>query len=127
MSLSQDQVVDFIKNLKLAEVKGLIETLEEELGVSASAPVMAMGAMPAAGGEAAAAEEQTEFDVVLTGAGDKKIGVIKAVRQLTGLGLKEAKDLVESAPAKIKEGVSKEDAEEAKKALEEAGASVELK
>jgi large subunit ribosomal protein L7/L12 len=126
MSLTQDQVVDFIKNLKLGEVKSLIETLETELGVSASAPVM-MGGMMAGGGEAAAAEEQTEFDVVLTDVGAKKIGVIKAVRQLTGLGLKEAKALVDSTPAKVKEAVSKEDAEAAKASLEEAGASVELK
>ena len=127
MSLTQDQVVDYIKNLKLSEVKSLISTLEEELGVSASAPVM-MGAMPAAGGAAAeAVEEKTEFDVVLTAAGDKKINVIKVVRQITGLGLKEAKELVESTPAKVKEAVSKADAEELKKQIEEAGATVELK
>lgn len=127
MSVTQDQVVDYIKNLKLVEVKGLISILEEELGVSASAPVM-MGAMPAgAGGAEEAAEAQTEFDVVMTGFGDKKIGVIKAVRQLTGLGLKEAKEKVEAVPATIKEAVSKEDAEAAKAALEEAGATVELK
>ena len=125
MSVSQQDVVDYIKELKLSEVKALIEILEDELGVSASAPVAIAGAAPAAGGEAA--EEQTEFDVVLTNFGDKKIGVIKAVRALTGLGLKEAKAMVESVPAKVKEGASKEDAEEAKKALEEAGASVELK
>ncbi len=125
MSVSQDQVVDYIKNLKLSEVKGLIETLEEELGVSASAPVMAMG--PAAGGGEEAAAEQTEFDVVLTGPGQKKIAVIKVVRQLTGLGLKEAKAVVDSAPSKVKEAVSKEDAEAARALLEEAGASVEIK
>jgi len=125
MSLTQDQVVDFIKNLKLAEVKGLIETLEEELGVSASAPVMAVAGGAAAGGEAAA--EKTEFDVILKDFGAKKIGVIKALRQLTGLGLKEAKALVDGVPAAVKEGVSKEDAEAAKAALEEAGATVELK
>lgn len=125
MSISQDQVVDYIKNLKLSEVKALIATLEDELGVSASAPMMAV-AGPAGAAEGPA-EEQTEFDVVLTGDGGKKINVIKAVRQLTSLGLKEAKELVESAPAKIKEGVSKADAEEAKKALEEAGATVEIK
>lgn len=126
MSVTQDQVVDFIKNLKLGEVKTLIETLEEELGVSASAPVMAMGAMPV-GPAAEEAEEKTEFDVVLKDVGDKKINVIKTVRQLTGLGLKEAKELVESAPAAVKEAVSKEDADAAKAALEEAGATVELK
>lgn len=123
MSLTQDQVVDYIKNLKLGEVKALIETLEDELGVEASAP-MAMMAGPAAAAEAA--EEKTEFDVILKDFGDKKIGVIKAVRGLTGLGLKEAKALVEEAGAKVKEGVSKDDAEEAKKVLEEAGAVVEI-
>ena len=124
MSVSQQDVVDYIKELKLGEVKALIETLENELGVSASAPVSVAAA--SAGGDEVAAE-QTEFDVVLTNFGDKKIAVIKAVRSLTGLGLKEAKATVEGVPAKIKEGVSKDDAEEAKKALEEAGASVELK
>lgn len=126
MSVSQQDVVDYIKELKLGEVKALIETLENELGVSASAPIAIAGAAPGAGGDEAAGE-QTEFDVVLTNFGDKKIAVIKAVRALTGLGLKEAKATVEGVPAKIKEGVSKDDAEEAKKALEEAGASVELK
>lgn len=126
MSVSQDQVVDYIKNLKLGEVKDLIKILEDELGVEASAPVMAMAAGPGAGGGEAAAE-QTEFDVMMSSFGAKKIGVIKAVRTLTGLGLKEAKDLVEGVPAKIKEGVSKEEAEAAKTALEEAGATVELK
>lgn len=125
MSLTQDQVVDYIKNLKLSEVKGLIETLEDELGVSASAPVMMGGAMPAAAGEVA--EEKDEFDVVLTEIGAKKINVIKAVRGITGLGLKEAKEMVEGVPAKIKEAVSKADAEELKGQLEEAGATVELK
>jgi len=124
MSLTQDQVVDYIKNLKLGEVKALIETLEDELGVEASAPMAMMAAGPAAGG--AEAEEKTEFDVILKDFGDKKIGVIKAVRGLTGLGLKEAKALVEESGAKVKEGVSKEDAEEAKKTLEEAGATVEI-
>ena len=123
MSLTQDQVVDYIKNLKLGEVKALIETLEDELGVEASAP-MAMMAGPGVAAEAA--EEKTEFDVILKNFGDKKIGVIKAVRGLTGLGLKEAKALVEEAGAKVKEGVSKDDAEEAKKVLEEAGATVEI-
>ena len=125
MSVSQQDVVDYIKELKLSEVKALIEILEDELGVSASAPVAVAGAAPAAGG-GEAAEEKTEFDVVLTNFGDKKIGVIKAVRGITGLGLKEAKAMVEGIPAKVKEGVSKDEAEEAKKALEEAGASVEL-
>ena len=126
MSISQADVVDYIKNLQLAEVKALIETLEDELGVSASAPVMAM-AGGIAGGDAEAAAEQTEFDVVLTSVGDSKIKVIKAVRELTGLGLKEAKALVEEANAKVKEGVSKEEAEAAKEALAATGATVEIK
>jgi large subunit ribosomal protein L7/L12 len=128
MSLSQNEVVDYIKNLKLAEVKALIETLENELGVKASAPVMAVaggGAAPAAA--AAPVEEKTEFDVILAVAGDKKIDVIKVVRQLTNLGLKEAKELVESAPKPVKTAVSKDDAAAAKKALEEVGAKVEVK
>ncbi len=122
---TQADVVDYIKNLKLSEVKALIETLEEELGVKADAPMMAI-----AGGAAAAAEpeeEQTEFDVVLKDFGAKKIGVIKAVRAATGLGLKEAKELVESAPTTVKEAVDKAAAEELKKTLEEAGATVEIK
>lgn len=126
MSVTQDQVVDYIKNLKLSEVKGLISILEEELGVEASAPVVMGGAMPGAAG-AEAAEEKTEFDVVMTSFGAKKIAVIKAVRKITGLGLKEAKAMVEESDAKIKEGVSKEDAESAKADLEEAGATVEIK
>ena len=127
MSVSQDQVVDYIKNLKLSEVKALISVLESELGVSAAAPVIMGGAAPAAAEAAAPVEEKTEFDVRLTDAGDKKINVIKVVRELTGLGLKEAKDLVEAAPTNVKEGVSKADAEAAKAKLEEAGAKIELK
>jgi large subunit ribosomal protein L7/L12 len=123
MSVNQEQVVDYIKNLKLSEVKDLISILEDELGVEASAPVAMAVAGGAGGGEAAAAE-QTEFDVVMNSFGAQKIKVIKAVRELTGLGLKEAKAMVESAPAKIKEGVSKDDAEAAKAALEEVGAEV---
>lgn len=126
MSLSQNEVVDYIKNLKLAEVKALIETLENELGVKASAPVMMGGAAPAAVA-AAPVEEKTEFDVILTAVGEKKIDVIKVVRQLTNLGLKEAKELVESAPKPVKSAVSKDDAAAAKKALEEVGAKVEVK
>lgn len=126
MSLSQADVVEFIKNLKLSEVKALISTLEEELGVSAAAPVM-MGGPAVAAAPAAAVEEKTEFDVILAAVGDKKIEVIKAVRAITNLGLKEAKDLVETAGAKVREGVNKEEAEKAKKALEEAGAKVEIK
>ena len=128
MAISQADVVDYIKNLKLSEVKGLIEILEEELGVEASAPMMAMAA-PAggAGGAAEAEEEKTEFDVILKAAGDKKIAVIKAVRAATGLGLKEAKDLVEGAPNEVKTALPKEEAEELKTKLEEAGAVVEIK
>jgi large subunit ribosomal protein L7/L12 len=128
MSLNQADVVDYIKNLKLSQVKDLIEALETELGVKAAAPMMA-GPM-AAGPVAAAApvvEEQTEFDVVLKGFGENKIGVIKVVRALTGLGLKEAKDAVEGVPHTLKSAVTKEEAAEAKKALEEAGAQVEVK
>ena len=127
MAVSQNDVVDFIKNLKLSEVKGLIEILEEELGVEASAPVAiaAVGGAGAAGG--APAEEKTEFDVVMTGFGDNKISVIKAVRSITGLGLKEAKAMVDGVPSSVKEGVSKDEAETAKTQLEEAGAAVELK
>jgi len=126
MATSQSDVVDYIKNLKLSEVKGLIEILEEELGVEASAPMMAMAA-PAAGGAVEAAEEQTEFDVVLKEIGGKKIAVIKAVRSATGLGLKEAKDLVESAPVDVKTALPKEEADALKAALEEAGAVAEVK
>lgn len=124
MSVSQADVVEYIKNLKLVEVKTLIETLEAELGVKASAPVM-MGAMPAAADEEK--EEQTEFDVILEAAGDKKINVIKVVRKVTGLGLKDAKSMVEEAPKAIKEAIPKEEAEALKKELEEAGAKVTVK
>ena len=128
MSVSQADVVEYIKNLKLVEVKALIETLEEELGVEASAPMMAM---PMAGGAAAgggeAAEEKTEFDVILKDMGAKKINVIKVVRSATGLGLKEAKDLVEGAPSEVKTALPKDEAEALKKDLEEAGATVEIK
>ena len=127
MSLTQDQVVEYIKNLRLVEVKDLISVLEKELGVSAAAPVVMGGAAPAAAAAPEAAEEQTEFDVILTGFGDKKIGVIKAVRGLTGLGLKEAKAMVDEAPNNVKEGVSKAEADEIKKKLEEAGAKVTVK
>jgi len=122
---TQADVVDYIKNLKLSEVKALIEVLEEELGVKADAPVMAVAAGPGAAAEEK--EEQTEFDVVLKDFGAKKIGVIKAVRAATGLGLKEAKELVESAPATVKEAVDKAAAAELKKTLEDAGATVEIK
>ena len=117
-------LVDNIKKLSLVEASELKKALEDEFGVSAAAPVMVAAA---AGGETAAAEEQTEFDVILTGFGEKKINVIKVVRAHTGLGLKEAKDLVDKAPNPVKEAVSKDEAEKVKKELEEAGATVELK
>jgi len=125
MSVSQDQVVDYIKNLKLGEVKDLIEILEEELGVKASAPMMAMAGPAAAAAEPE--EEQTEFTVVLQAVGAKKIEVIKVVRKITSLGLKEAKDLVDSAPSEIKAAIPKDEAETVKKALADAGAEVEVK
>ncbi len=126
MALSKDEILDAISNMTVMEVVDLISAMEEKFGVSAAAAVAAVPM--AAGGEAGgAAEEKTEFDVVLTGFGSNKVAVIKAVRGITGLGLKEAKALVESAPAPIKEGVSKEEAEEIQKQLEEAGASVEVK
>ena len=128
-ALSRDQVKDFLKNMSLLDAAALVKELEQELGVSAAAPI-AVAATPAAGGGAAApaAEvEKDEFNVVLTAAGDKKIQVIKVVRELTGLGLKEAKDLVDGAPKPVKEGVSKAEAEDVKKKLEEVGGSVELK
>jgi large subunit ribosomal protein L7/L12 len=127
MSLSQDQVVDYVKNLRLAEVKSLIERLETELGVSAAAPVMAFAGGPAAGAAAEPVEEKTEFEVVLKGFGDKKINVIKAIREVTGLGLKEAKDLVEGVPSSVKAGIPKDEAEEIKKKLVAEGAEVEIK
>ncbi len=125
--ITKEQVVEWLSNQSVLEIANLVKDLEEKWGVSAAAPVAAAAAAPAGGGEAAAAEEKTEFDVILAAAGDKKINVIKAVRELTGLGLKEAKDLVEGAPKPVKEAVSKDDAEEAKKKLEEAGAKVEVK
>jgi large subunit ribosomal protein L7/L12 len=125
--LSRDQVKSYLKNLTLMEAATLVKELEEELGVSAAAP-MAVAAAPGAGAAAAApAAEKDEFTVMLTGSGDKKIQVIKVVRELTGLGLKEAKDLVDGAPKAVKEGVSKAEAEDIKKKLTDAGGSVELK
>jgi large subunit ribosomal protein L7/L12 len=126
--LSRDSVKEYLKNLSLLEAAALVKELEAELGVSAAAPV-AVAAAPAAGGAAAAAPaaEKDEFTVMLTGSGDKKIQVIKVVREITGLGLKEAKDLVDGAPKPVKEGVAKAEAEDLKKKLEEAGGSVELK
>jgi len=121
-----EKLVEELSALTVMEAAELSKLLEEKWGVSAAAPV-AVAAVAGAGGEAAAEEEKTEFDVVLASAGDKKINVIKEVRAITGLGLKEAKELVESAPKAVKEGVAKDEAEELKKKLEEAGASVELK
>ena len=126
MALSKDEILDAIANMTVMEVVDLISAMEEKFGVTAAA---AVAAAPAAGGgaEAAAAEEQTEFDVVLTSFGANKVSVIKTVRALTGLGLKEAKEAVEGVPTTLKEAVSKDDAEAAKKQLEEAGATVEVK
>ena len=123
-AVSRDQVKDFIKNMSLLEAAGLVKELEEELGVSAAAPV-AVAAAPAAA--EAVAEEQTEFNAILTDAGEKKIQVIKAVRELTSLGLKEAKDLVDGAPKPVKEGVPKEEAEAVKKKIEAVVGKVEIK
>ena len=126
MSLSNEQIIDAIASKSLVEVMELVKAMEEKFGVSAAAPV-AVAAAPAGGGGAAPAEEKTEFTVVLAATGEKKVEVIKAVRAITGLGLKEAKDLVEGAPQNVKEGVSKDEAEKFKKELEAAGAKVELK
>ena len=125
MAVSKDEILEAISNMSVMDVVELISDMEEKFGVSAAAPVAAAAA-PAAGGDEAAAE-QTEFDVVMTSFGANKVPVIKVVRALTGLGLKEAKDLVESSPAAIKEGTTKDEAEDVKKQLEEAGASVEIK
>ncbi len=124
--ITKEQVIEFIENMSVLELSELVKELEDKFGVSASAPVAVAVAGPAGGG-GEAAEEKTEFDVVLAGVGDKKINVIKVVRGVTGLGLKEAKALVDGAPAPVKEGVSKDEAEDIKKQLEEAGASVEIK
>ena len=126
MAVSKEDILESIASMSVMDVVDLISAMEEKFGVSAAAPV-AVAAGPAGGGEAAAAEEQTEFDVVLASFGSQKVPVIKVVRELTGLGLKEAKELVEGAPAAIKEGVEKGEAEELKKKLEEAGATVEVK
>ena len=125
--VTQDQVVEYIKNISVMELSKLVKTLETELGVSAAAAAPVAAAGPAAGAAAAPAEEQTEFNVILTDAGANKINVIKAVREVTSLGLKEAKDLVEGAPKAIKEGATKDEAAAIKKKFEEAGAKVEIK
>jgi large subunit ribosomal protein L7/L12 len=125
MAISKEDILEAISNLTVLEVVDLISAMEEKFGVTAAAPV-AVAAAPAAGG-AAAAEEKTEFDVVMTGFGDNKVNVIKVIRGVTGLGLKEAKDMVEGVPATVKEGVSKAEAEDVKKQLVEAGATVDIK
>ncbi len=126
MAVSKDDILESISNMSVMEVVELVEAMEEKFGVSAAAAVAV--AVPAAGGDAAGAvEEQTEFNVMMTSFGDNKVSVIKAVRSITGLGLKEAKGMVESAPVAVKEGVDKAEAEDVKKTLEEAGAQVELK
>tara|TARA_B100000678_G_scaffold156535_1_gene130700 strand:+ start:624 stop:1043 length:420 start_codon:yes stop_codon:yes gene_type:complete len=124
--ITKDQVIDFIANMSVLEMSELVKDMEEKFGVSAAETAVATPAAGGGGGEAAT-EEKTEFDVILTSFGEKKINVIKEIRGITGLGLKEAKEAVESAPKAVKEGVSKEEAEEIKKKLEEAGASAEIK
>jgi large subunit ribosomal protein L7/L12 len=126
MAISKDEIKEALGQMPVMDLVDLINELEEDWGVSAAAPVAVAAAAPADGG-GAAAEEQTEFDVILTGFGENKVPVIKVVRGITGLGLKEAKDLVEGTPSPLKEGVSKDEAEEAKKQLEEAGATAEIK
>lgn len=125
MALNKEEVIDFLSNMSVMEIADLVKELEDKWGVSAAAPVAVAAGGGAAGGPAA--EEKTEFDVVLVSAGDKKINVIKEVRGITGLGLKEAKDLVEGAPKPVKEGIPKEEADKVKEALEKAGAKVEVK
>ena len=126
MAISKEELIDALSNLKVMEVVDLIKELEDKWGVSAASPV-AVAAAPAAGAAAPAAEEQTEFNVTMTSFGANKVGVIKVIREITGLGLKEAKDLVEGVPSLVKEGVSKADADGIKKKLEEAGAAAEIK
>ncbi|MEJ2157699.1 MAG: 50S ribosomal protein L7/L12 [Desulfobacteraceae bacterium] len=125
--MTKQDVIEFIANMTVLELSEMVKELEEKFGVSAAAPVAMMAAGPGGDAGGAAAEEKTEFDVVLIAPGDKKIGVIKEVRAITGLGLKEAKELVDSAPKPVKEGIAKEEAEQVKNQLEEAGAQVELK
>lgn len=124
--MTREEILQAIENMTVLELSELVKEMEERFGVSAAAPV-AVAAVPAGGAAEAAVEEKTEFDVILASAGDKKINVIKVVRELTGLGLKEAKDLVDNAPKPVKEGISKAEAEEIKSKLEEAGAAVEVK
>jgi large subunit ribosomal protein L7/L12 len=127
MAVAKAEILDAISSMSVLELSELIKEMEEKFGVSAAAAAVAVAAPAAGGGAAAAGEEQTEFTVVLAGIGDNKVSVIKAVRAITALGLKEAKDLVDGAPKPVKEGVSKQEAEDAKKQLEEAGATVEVK
>jgi len=127
MALSKDEIIEAIAEMSVLDLSEMISEMEEKFGVSAAAAVAVAAPGAAAGGDAGGAAEKDEFDVILTGFGDKKVGVIKAVRGITGLGLKEAKDLVEGAPSPIKEGAPKAEAEDFKKQLEEAGATVELK
>ena len=124
MAVTKDEMLEAIANMSVMEVVELVEAMEEKFGVTAA---VAVAAAPAAGGDAAAAEEQSEFDVILAAVGDKKVNVIKTVRAITGLGLKEAKGVVDGAPGPVKEGVDKAEADDIKKQLEEAGATVELK
>lgn len=126
MAATKEDVIKYLEGISVLELSELVKELEEKFGVSAAAPVAAAAA-GAAGGDAGAAAEQTEFEIVLTAVGDKKIQVIKVIREVTGLGLKEAKELVDGAPKTVKEGIAKEEAEELKKKIEESGASVELK
>lgn len=126
MAVSKEEILETISNMTVLEVVELVEAMEEKFGVSAAA-MAAPAAAPAAGGAAEAAEEQTEFDVVMTGFGENKVGVIKVIRAITGLGLKEAKEMVEGVPSTVKEGASKDEADDIKKQLEEAGAQVEVK
>ena len=125
--VTKEQVVDFISNMSVLELSEMVKEMEEKFGVSAATAAVAATPVAGTAGEEAAAEEKTEFDVILTSFGEKKINVIKEIRAITGLGLKEAKEFVESCPKAVKEGVSSEEAEEIKKKLEEAGASVEIK
>jgi large subunit ribosomal protein L7/L12 len=125
--ITKEDVIEFIANMSVLELSKLVKEMEEKFGVSAAAPVAMMAAGPADAGAGAAEEEKTEFDVILTAAGDKKIAVIKEVRAITGLGLKDAKALVDEAPKPVKEGIAKEEAEKIKAQLEEAGAQVEMK
>lgn len=127
MAITKEELIEAIESMTVLELSELVSALEDKFGVSAAAPVAVAAGPAAAASEGGAAEEQTEFNVVLASAGDKKIQVIKAVREITGLGLKEAKALVDGAPAAVKEGVSKDEAEEMKGKLEEAGATVEVK